>query len=226
MKKTFIGLLTLVVAMSFNSCMKTYYQVSTTKALHPEQFASVKDGYVYEDSSVKIYVDMWRLHGSSAILVENKTDQNIYLNWEKSSLSLNDTTYAVRDLTNTNVQRLSNYMIIPAHKLRKFNGYDITDSIVHMEGLKEKVRRSESMSFEPNESPLTISHQITYCFDQQQGEKTINLEFYVARVTNYSKKSFLKKEKVNKLFDGKVIKVKKEVMVVSPKNGYYETYLK
>ena len=65
MKKSFIGLLTLIVAMSFTSCVKTYYQVSTTKAVNPGQFASVKDGYVYEDSNVKIMLDMWDENGKS-----------------------------------------------------------------------------------------------------------------------------------------------------------------
>ena len=224
MKKSFIGLLTLIVAMSFTSCVKTYYQVSTTKAVNPGQFASVKDGYVYEDSNVKIMLDMWDENGKSTFVLENKTDKNVYLNWEKSSISLNDTTYALNDLTNYNVQRLSNYLLIPAHKNRKFSSYDIVDSIYRIEGLKEKVRRSESMSFDANKSPLTLGYQITYCFDQQQGEQTINLDFYVAQITNYATKSFYKKEKVNKIVNGKVKKVKNYVYAVSPKNGFFVAY--
>ena len=80
------------------------------------------------------------------------------------------------------------------------------------------------MSFDANKSPLTLGYQITYCFDQQQGEQTINLDFYVAQITNYATKSFYKKEKVNKIVNGKVKKVKNYVYAVSPKNGFFVAY--
>ncbi len=224
MKKILIGLLTLSVAMSFSSCMKTYYQVSTTKPLTPNVQSSAKDGYVYEDENVKITLDMWKENGRRTIVMHNKTDRRIYLDWEKSSVSTNDTTYAINDLTNTTVDFLSPNLIIPAHKCRSFVGFIIEDSVFQVEGLKEKVRHSESMSFEPNESPLRIGYEITYCFDNHQGEKTINLDFYVARITNYSVKSFYTKEKVKTIVNGKVYKTKKYVQTVSPKNGYYVKY--
>ncbi len=224
MKKSFFGLLTLIVAMSFTSCMKTYYQVSTTKAVNPSLFASVKDGYVYEDNNVKISLNMWEENGKSAIVVENKTDKSLYLNSEKSAVAFNDTTFILNDVTNFHVQRLSQYQVIPAHKCRKFCTYNIVDSIYRIEGLKEKVRRSESMNFDAAKSPLTLSYQITYCFDNQQGEQTINLDFYVSQITNYAEKSFYKKQKVAKIVNGKVKKVKQKIYTVSPKNGFYVAY--
>ena len=81
MKKILIGLLTLSVAMSFSSCMKTYYQVSTTKPLTPNVQSSAKDGYVYEDENVKITLDMWKENGRRTIVMHNKTDRRIYLDW-------------------------------------------------------------------------------------------------------------------------------------------------
>ncbi len=218
--------MTMFVAMSFSSCMKTYYQVSTTKAVNPGIFASVKDGYVYEDENVKMTLDMWGENGTQTIAIENKTNRRIYLDWEKSASFTNDTTYAVGEFTNKKVQLLSSNLIIPAHKVRKFVPFHITDSAFVVEGLKEKVRHSESMSFEANESPLRIGYEITYCFDDHQGEKTVNLDFYVARITNYSKKAFYHKEKVKVLINGKTKKIKKYVQAVSPKNGYFVKYKK
>lgn len=225
MKKNLIGLLTLVVALSLSSCTKTYYQVCTTKAFNPSLFASVKDGYVYEDENVKITLDMWAENGSYKMLMENKTGRNIYLDWMKSSISANHKTFAVNDMTNTSVQRLSQYLIIPAHKSREFISYDIIDSIFRIEGLKEKVKRSESISFDANESPFTIGYQIAYCFDNQQGEKIVNMDFYVARITNYAEKSFFEGKDIVKIVDGKKKKSRASATTIAPKNGFYVAYI-
>jgi len=224
MKKTLFGLMTVIVALGFSSCAKEYYQVSTTKAVNPGLFASTKDGYVYSDDNVTISINMWQENGTRKVSILNKTDRDIYLDWEKSCLLTNNEAFAINDASTSEL--LSPMLLIPAHKSREFARYIITDSVYLFEGLKEKVRRSESMSFELNESPLTLGYRLTYCFENHKNERTIDLDFYVARITNYGKKTFFSKEKVKKLYDGKYYKSQELVPTVSPKNGYVVKYIR
>lgn len=231
MKKMFIGLMTMIVAMSFSSCAKTYYQVCTTKAYDSAIFSSNSEAYVFEDENVKITYNFWAEKGDRGFSIYNKTDRYIYISNYNSCLSstiIGSTgEWAVGDLSDTG--------IIPPHNFRLIKANEKISTYVFLsEGLKEKVRHSESKSFTKDNTPLVFTNHINYYYyndDKKIIEKTLVHSFYVDRVTNYSYKDYLKmrskySEKYDKLDNGK-LKIGEGVRQLPVnRKGFYNSYLK
>ena len=231
MKKFFLGLTILTVALISSSCTKTYYQVCTTKPVDASQFAAKTDPYIYEDENIKIVYNMWRKYGDREFSVYNKTDKYLYSDGYNSCL----TSTILGSEGEIVVGETTHNGIIPPHTWRLIRTEEpISDDVFLIEGLKEKVRHSESMSFTRDETPLVFANYFNYYYweDGNAIHKTVILSFYIDRITNYSLKDYLKMKekyyKVNYLLDnGKVSKKKKNLKELPiNQKGFYNIYYK
>lgn len=232
MKKITLGLMTLVLSLAFSSCQKAYYQVCTTKASEPSVFTSQTDRYVYEDENVKIVYNMWAADGDRGFVIYNKTDEYIHLNNFESCAT---STQVGKEGEWTLGQFGSQHVVAP-HTNAVFDcDFAILKNAILVEGLKEKVRHSESMSFNSNNSPLYFANHITYYYDKKDGtrvEKSMVHSFFVDQVTNYKRKDYQKMVqkyvvKTDVISNGKVYKGKglpKEKPV--NRKGFFNIYYK
>lgn len=232
MKKTLFGLLTLVAALYFSSCSKLYYQVCTTKACDPAIFSSNTDRHIYEDENIKITYDMWADKGNRGFSVYNKTDEYIELSGYNSCLA----STIIGSTGEWAFGDLENYGTVPPHTNRLIKADEPISKYVFLsEGLKEKVRHSESKSFTKENTPLVFTNHINYYYYPKAGgskvEKMIVHSFFVDRVTNYSTKDYIKlQQKYIEVYDvldngkWKIGQGKRQLPV--NRKGYYISYIK
>lgn len=231
MKKTFIGLMTIVVAMSISSCSKLYYQVCTTKPSDASIFSTNSEMYVFEDENVKITYDFWAKQGNRGFSIYNKTDKYIYMANYNSSLSStiigSEGEWAIGDYSNSGIIPPHNYRLIEADET-------ISKYVFLSEGLKERVNHSESKSFTKDNTPLVFTNHINYYYydeNKKMIEKTLVHSFYVDRVTNYAQKDYIKMEskyieKYDVLDNGKW-KIAKGIRYLPVnRKGFFNTYIK
>lgn len=233
MKKIFFGLMTLSMALSFASCQKIYYQVCTTKASDPSVFTSQTDRYVYENEDVKIIYNMWCDDGDRGFVMYNKTNEYINLSHYESCA----TSTQVGKEGEWTLGYFGDATVVAPHTYAVFESdYVIVKDAILCEGLKEKVRHSESKSFDKQNSPLEFANHITYYYYPSNGdkkvEKTLVHSFYIDRITNYKQKDYLKMKasyivRTDKLDNGK-LKPGQGMPKYEPVNrkGFFNTYIK
>lgn len=242
MKKIFLGLTILTVALISSSCTKTYYQVCTTKPVDPSLFDAKSENYSYEDENIKIEYNMWALRGDRSFSVYNKTDEYLYISDGSSCFSStlpdSEGEWTKGSMDNCGIVAPHTWRLItsPTEQLNAYTPVTyipITKSIFLSEGLKEKVRHSESKTFTQETTPLTFTLHVTYyfCSNSSRVGRTIPMSFYVDRVTNYSEKDYLKMkgryvEKYDVLEDGKWVKDKGYRALPVNRKGFYSTYTK
>jgi hypothetical protein len=79
----------LSLALIVISCSPMYQILETTS---PDTKLE-NDAYVYENTDVKISYDFWSDGGSISFFIFNKLDQPIYIDWDKSHLIYNGSSY-------------------------------------------------------------------------------------------------------------------------------------
>lgn len=212
-KNLLFGLALVAAALISSSCSKTYYQVCTTKPVNPALFDANAENYRYEDENVLIEYNMWAQHGDRGFSVYNKTDEYIYISGYNSCFSSyvpdDEGEWTKGDLDNTGIVAPHTWRLITSPKTDVniygvANYQPITKTIFLFEGMKEKVRHSESKTFNRDNSPFVFTIHVNYYLTKngERIDKTIPMAFFVDRVTNYSMKDYLKmKEKYREMYD-------------------------
>lgn len=76
--------------MLLASCsMKTYYQVYQTKPVDETGFTTTATSVAYSDNNVEVRYDFFDENGNAGFVLQNNTDQVLYLNLEESFFVLN-----------------------------------------------------------------------------------------------------------------------------------------
>lgn len=79
-------LFALFISFMFSSCAKRYIQVFDTGTMNTKLSDST---WVFENDSVKITYDFWKVKGVMSFDVFNKLDNPIYIDWKSSSFIYN-----------------------------------------------------------------------------------------------------------------------------------------
>lgn len=193
MKKT--NFLTTVVVMMLvmfaTSCSHLYYQVYNTKAVDGKQLTNAEN-YSYETADYVINYALWGLNGNPGFEIINKSDKFVDINLNKSFFIRNGFAYDYV-VEENGLYRVSSeckpYMTIPPHSKKVFTRFEINKEIFQDCDLEIKPRKSESVAYTQDNSPLTFGNVITI----QVGDKApeiLSHKFYVSRITNYRDKFF------------------------------------
>ncbi len=82
-----IKLSILVLGLSLTRCSSVLYQVVE---LEPKNTQTNNDGYpIFENDTVRITYSFWDKNGIMAFQIFNKSNKDLYINWEKSSFIVN-----------------------------------------------------------------------------------------------------------------------------------------
>ncbi len=110
MKRNF--LLILVIILFTSGCAPTiFYQLYNTES--DSQITKTESDLIFENDEIRIVYNFWSENGNSSFFLFNKTNEDIFLDLEKSHLIINDlatTYYQNRVFTSTSISgiRLSN----------------------------------------------------------------------------------------------------------------------
>lgn len=181
----------MMFTMSATSCRHLYYQVYNTKAVDEKQLTDTKN-YSYETEDFTISYAFWDEYGNPGFEIVNKSDEYINIDLRQSFFIRNGYAYDFSQeknklyLEETSIQP---YMTIPPHTKKIFTRFEINKEIYKNCALDVKPRKSESLSYTQEDSPLTFGNIIHI----QVGEKSpeiVSHAFYVNRITNYRGKHF------------------------------------
>lgn len=93
MKKSIIKLVTLFSLLSLVSCSQgVYYQLVNTRPI-TKGLEEKEKAIVYEDDNCVVNYDFWAPGGSMQIIIENKTEEDIYLDLSASFFIFNNFAY-------------------------------------------------------------------------------------------------------------------------------------
>ena len=177
--KKLLPLLPLVLLLA--SCTKSIYHVATVQS---EQVKLVDKDFVFENEHLKVVYNLWEPGGRMRFLLFNKTDQPIYIDWEKSQLIRNDTTLSYSQLpplpkrayadTVRYVYR-SGYvepyrMTARANRLAEIPSQTfvaIADFPIQQAVLHQKTNQ-KNFTYTKEDSPLRVGQQLTYSFDKER----------------------------------------------------------
>ncbi|MFO8002381.1 MAG: hypothetical protein R6U46_14160 [Marinilabilia sp.] len=87
--RTFVILFTLFMILGLNSCApKVYYQVFEAEPVN-EDIEKQESALIFENADCGIYYDFWGEEGDMGFRIENKTDQALFINLDRSYFVLN-----------------------------------------------------------------------------------------------------------------------------------------
>ena len=191
-------LLVFVSLLFLHSCMpKNYYQVY--KAHAGEGISIGEHELVYEDDHCKVSYDFWSEGGEFGFRFYNKTDNNIYVDLERSFFIRNGAAknyYKGRTFTNATSFGLvtsstvsyeeERVVCVPSHSYKFIQEYQINEDLIRdCYLLKYPTRRQVSKIFySQDDSPLVFSNRIAYRIDGSDSLNTFENAFYLAEVSN------------------------------------------
>ncbi len=181
----------MVFAMASTSCKHLYYQVYNTKPADENQLTN-SENYTYETADYVIKYALWGKNGNPGFEIINKSDEFVYINLNKSFFIRNGFAYdyAVENNGLYNVATECKVtMTIPPHSEKVFTRFEINKEIFQDCDLEIKPRKSESVAYTQENSPLTFGNVISVQVGANAPE-IITHKFYVNRITNYKDKYF------------------------------------
>lgn len=211
MKKQYLFFLFLAITLS--SCSKVYYQVYSTKSSNVRDNGTE---LAYENNEVKVTYNLWSKGGNPGFTIFNKTKYDLYVILPNSFFVKNEKAYdyflnrelssdtqhtvtrgtlgGVTSSSKTNsgvVYHEKPIICIPAGTSKIFSEYKIHDSYFDDDdrNINFPKTRSASKKFNRRTSPVVFKNRITYSYHKDGKEsKSIENEFYVSEIVNYSKK--------------------------------------
>lgn len=207
-------LLFVLVSVAMTSCVPSFYQ----------QIAEVKSNsvpmqgknYVYSDANCKISYDFWDERGNAGFVIENLTNELLYVNMAESFYTNNGIAYDYfkkRTFSKSSVTYRYGYyrpqvtleknasavgqtisynekdmLIIPPHSVKKVTDYNIALDLIEDCSVKmyPKNKRKESKDYNESDSPIKFSNYLTYRVGEKGAPVHINNSFYVAGFRNYN----------------------------------------
>ena len=220
-------LLMCFVVTLLTSCKSSfdYYQVYTVKS----NLTKVDNGYVFENSDCKMSYDFWSLYGMNELLIENKTDKNMYIALDQSSVVYNGQSQTYyqdyKDIHKmTSMVRSLPIMCIAPHSERYLFDYKfLINELVKQDDKNQAYPeiKSEPLFFSKEDSPIIYHYYIAYSLSPcPNSTELVHTYFYVDSVTNYKARL---KNKNAKVGDDKYIDVLKSI---SSPDKFYKGYYK
>ena len=190
------------VALLMMSCSAgTYYQVVDVKSSNLQKESN---NYVYNDGVCKIVYNFWAEGGDAGFLIENHSDEVIYVDLGNTFFIMNGmaNNYGVGMNTkivvepSTNVASVEkNALAIPPHASKIISEYRIMEDVIQDCSVNLKVKRNQpqGMTYAETESPIVFRNYITYRTDKNVTEpKVIVNDFYVSGYSNYLSTDIIK----------------------------------
>lgn len=182
-------ILVLVVAF-LASCATTkhYIQIAQTLPNNPDTLRVNEEGkYFYQDENCKIVFDLWGDGGLSNFVVYNLTDEALLL-CEKECL------IAKEGNTNDMFSEAIGAAIAP-HAFRAYSGLKLGfERVIDCDlSIRPVTNEPASFAYHLSSSPAKFSFYITYMKSISGEKKSINLPFYISRVTNYLESDIIQK---------------------------------
>ncbi len=188
----------------FSSCTPTvYYQYCKVK---PDLNIAVESNrLIYQDENCSVIYNLWDSQGNIGFEFHNKTNQDIYINKEKTFYILNGIAYNYfQDRTYTKINKADYYgnfqggyssvtlkedrlICIPSGKSKIINEYKVTNKLYEDCDYKlyPLVSEIKSQNFSATNSPIVFSNIISYIVGENGIEKLFENKFYVSEITNY-----------------------------------------
>lgn len=201
-----------------------FYQIYTVKS---NLIKDAGNNYIFENSDCKIRYNFWGANGNRTFVIENKTDDNMYIALNQSSFVLNDfseTYYQDKSALNSFMIKDLPIMCIAPHSNREI--LDMDDLIGNLLSQKDKKQaypeiHSEPLNFTEENSPTKFRYYIVYSFSPDlNNTNMIYTNFFVESVTNYKAKA---KNKNVKIGDDKYIDI---LNTLQSPNKFYRGYYK
>lgn len=213
MKKIFIISVFSIVLLA--SCDTLYVQVVDIKSA--EAGFNSSELYKYTDSNVTIYYNFWTQNGNPGFVIENNTNQIIYLDLGKSFYIRNNKVYDYflnRTFSSSHgvengVATANKYLTsgisgkksvsvsyeekpvlaIPANSKRVVSEYTIRHNPLSNSSVEmyPEFKKPSSYKFQDNQMP-EFSNVITYRIGEKGEDKTITNKFYIIGFSNYKLK--------------------------------------
>lgn len=198
MNKIISNLIIVLICTTITSCAPTYYyQLVNTKPVS-NNLRKTEKAIVYEDNNCTISYNLWAKRGSTKIVFENKTDEDIYLDLGATFFFMNNQAFDLYNGQNKNILKSNNQhqiITIPA-KMYKIIGE--TDVFIFNDifrdcnlFLKPTKKTINSISFSKADTPYSFGLRIAYYVGNNKTPNMIRNEFFVDRITNYPQQSFI-----------------------------------
>lgn len=224
-----------LVILSISSCTPTYqlFEISSTDT------KTIDKSIVFENKDVKLSYDFWSDGGQVYFKFTNKTDSELYIDWDKSHLIYNGISFeywndveesssfyssltsassstfsnaslnifgisAVANSNNStstlgkNIAAMSTtktkpkkIIFLPANASVVVSRFTISKSAYYNCDFNLKSKKSKSISFTKENTPLEFRNQIVYSHDDKFNNKTsIDNSFFISSISFISQKLF------------------------------------
>ncbi len=211
MKKIVLPFFTICILFLVSSCANGF-QICKMTAVGNKS-ADV-NSIVFEDDYCKVSYNLWGNGGDAGFMVENKSQQYIYINLSETFFVKNGKVYDYYlGRTYTNVQSQNSettlskslfssssstpeqmVVCIPPHTYRTFSGYKISSEIYRdctlLRSLTSK-KDERTVNFSYEESPVKIKNIIGYCVEKNGELHRIETDFYLSQVSNLTKETVI-----------------------------------
>ena len=182
-------LIVVLCCISMSSCIPTsYYQLINTKPAS-DGLRKTEKAIVYEDTNCTINYNLWSNGGTTQVVFENKTDEDIYVDLESTVYFINNQAFDLH------TGKLNNKCVIPAKMHMAIGETDVTilDHIFRDCNLilMPSKRKINSISFSQNNTPYSFGLRIVYYVGNSEIPNKVKNEFYIDRITNYPYQSFI-----------------------------------
>lgn len=176
------------------------------------------NNYVFSDANCKITYDFWKDGGESGFIVENISEDFLYVDLAKSFFLSNERAYDYykqrKYISETGVGIASPYIVgidkagieyeekaiiaIPPHTYKVFSEYHVLDDVIQDCSVRLFSKRNtpESISYSEESAPLRFGNYITYKRGEDGQEEHVANDFYIRAVTNYNQRDVMKKRNV------------------------------
>lgn len=174
----------IVLTLIISSCKQLYYQVYDIQATN---LVEQENAIIYENEDLKILYNFWTENGIVGFILENKTDNDLFVDMSQTFFILNGEAhdYYEKIITEKKI------VCIPEKAYKVFCKFNISPELTITYDTKLDLPKTERTvkSFNENNSPIKFNNRITYSFDKECNNiKQINNNFYVSKITNYNHK--------------------------------------
>lgn len=157
--------------------------------------------------------NLWSNHGEVKFAFYNKTNMDIFINMNQTSLIINGQSHNYYKNKTQSYKVINKNSINPILILTCNKAKDFPKTKYNVE------------TYEQSSTPLTIVNRIAYGFDKENvSENYINNTFWVNSITNYSKKSATDNIKHKSCYS--IFYTNYEEFVIGSPNKFYVTYKK
>lgn len=195
----------IVCSLLISSCTPiTYHQIATLSS--NSVFVDDNGRFLSEPlKDISIEYDFWGTSGKVIFTITNNSNEDIYLDLQKSFYINNGYAYDMTVLTNVELDNkdvishimwsANNPMVcIPANSRRAFGGFNVTPTVYRECGFVRNPGYNEDaiLRFSVTDSPIILENRLTFVINETS--IPVNHLFYLSEIVNIAQNIVIKNE--------------------------------